>query len=438
MSPITALANYPISTEINTKGHMTIGGVDALELVEKFGSPLYVMDEQTLRHQCQMYVEALKKYPIQSEVIFASKSLSVLGVLQVIHQEGLGIDVVSGGELFTALKAGFSSSQIYFHGNNKTAAELSYALDSDIGYFIVDNISELELLDRLAKKKNVTAKILLRVTPGVEAHTHEYIQTGQLDSKFGIHADAVLNVVKLALTKKNIALEGLHVHIGSQILETKPYSLAAEIMMDLIAALQKKTGVEIKILNLGGGVGINYTQKDMAPEVAAFVDLLYKTLEYKARDHKIKIPKIILEPGRSIVATAGVTLYTVGVIKEIPHIRKYVAVDGGMADNPRPITYQAVYDAVVANKISEKKKEMVTIAGKYCESGDILIKDIVLQPIETGDVLAVLGTGAYNYSMSSHYNQSPRPAMVLVNAGVATEIIRRESFEDLILSPYSA
>jgi diaminopimelate decarboxylase len=272
----------------------------------------------------------------------------------------------------------------------------------------------------------------LRVTPGVEAHTHEYIQTGQLDSKFGIHADAVLNVVKLALTKKNISLEGLHVHIGSQILETKPYSLAAEIMMDLVAALQKKTGVEIKILNLGGGVGINYTQKDMAPEVAAFVDLLYKTLEYKARDHKIKIPKIILEPGRSIVATAGVTLYTVGVIKEIPHIRKYVAVDGGMADNPRPITYQAVYDAVVANKISEKKKEMVTIAGKYCESGDILIKDIVLQPIETGDVLAVLGTGAYNYSMSSHYNQSPRPAMVMVNAGVATEIIRRESFEDLI------
>jgi diaminopimelate decarboxylase len=305
MAPIAALTNYPISTEINTKGHMTIGGVDALELVEKFGSPLYVMDEQTLRHQCQMYVEALKKYPIQSEVIFASKSLSVLGVLQVIHQEGLGIDVVSGGELFTALKAGFSSSQIYFHGNNKTAAELSYALDSDIGYFIVDNISELELLDRLAKKKNVIAKILLRVTPGVEAHTHEYIQTGQLDSKFGIHADAVLNVVKLALTKKNISLEGLHVHIGSQILETKPYSLAAEIMMDLVAALQKKTGVEIKILNLGGGVGINYTQKDMAPEVAAFVDLLYKTLESRLDNVVFRMGIVATRPFARQVITHG-------------------------------------------------------------------------------------------------------------------------------------
>jgi len=429
---MTAFTNYPVTTEINTHGHMVVGGCDTIALAKEYGTPLYIFDEETLRSRCKQYIEAFQQTGLDFEVIYASKACSLLAVLQIIREEGLGIDIVSGGELYTALQAGFSGKQIYFHGNNKQKQEISEALDAEIGHFIVDNLDELENIDRLAKQKNVTANIMIRVTPGIEAHTHEYIQTGQLDSKFGIHADQIVNAVKLAQAKKNVNFVGLHIHIGSQILETKPFSLAAEIAMNLVKEIHQKTKATIKVLDLGGGLGINYLSKDKAPAIADYIKVLADSLKYVSKQIDIPIPKIMVEPGRSIVAPAGVTLYQVGTIKDLKNIRKYVAVDGGMADNPRPITYGAIYDAVVANKISDKRTEIVTIAGKYCESGDILVKDIQMQPIVQDDTIAFMATGAYNHAMSSNYNQALRPATVLVNNGQSKVICKRESYADLL------
>ncbi len=424
--------NLPLTTEINTKGHMNIGGCDTVALAKEYGTPLYVMDEETLRANCRQYMEALQEIYPDSEVIFASKSLSVLAILKIIREEGFGIDVVSGGELFLALQAGFDPVKIYFHGNNKSAQELTEALTAGVGTIVVDSEAELNLLDQLAGTAGKKQNILLRVTPGVEAHTHEFIKTGHLDSKFGVHADKVADLFPEIKKKKNLDLLGLHVHIGSQILESLPFSYSAEIVMDLVAQLKKKHGFETKILNLGGGLGISYMNRDVPPTIHEYIQKIVETLYYKAETLKIKLPRIILEPGRSIVGPAGVTLYIVGFIKDIKGIRKYVAVDGGMADNPRPITYQAQYDALIANKIEKKKSELVTVAGKFCESGDILIKDIQLQPVQTGDILAVLGTGAYNYAMASNYNQALKPAMVLVKDGQSRVIVKREKYDDLI------
>lgn len=424
--------NLPLTVEINTKGHMNIGGCDTVELAKEFGTPLYIMDETTLRENCRQYIEASQKYYPNSEVIYASKALSVLGILKIIREEGLGLDVVSGGELFLALRAGFDPQKIYFHGNNKSPQEITEALEAGVGTIILDSLEEAQLVDKLAAKANKTQNILLRVTPGVEAHTHEFIKTGQLDSKFGIHADKVAEILEEIKKKKHLNFNGLHVHIGSQILETIPFNHSLEIMLDLLAKLKEKHKIEVKVLDLGGGLGISYLSNDNPPEIADYFKKMIETLEYKTKTLKIKPPKIIVEPGRSIVGRAGITLYTVGMIKDVKGFRKYVCIDGGMADNPRPITYQARYDALVANKIEKKKSELVTIAGKFCESGDILIKDIQIQPVQPGDILAVPATGAYNYSMASNYNQALRPAMILVKKGKAKLIVEREKYTDLI------
>ncbi|MFY9175534.1 MAG: diaminopimelate decarboxylase [Peptococcia bacterium] len=422
------------SMAINQKGHLTIGACDTVELVKEFGSPLYVMDEQHIRDICRDYYQSfVAKYP-NTEVIYASKAFMNLAMARIIKQEGLGLDIVSGGELYTVLKAGFPAERLYFHGNNKSPEELELAVKSRVGRFVVDNIWELENLNKIAGQSGVKAQILLRVQPGIDAHTHEYIRTGQIDSKFGmaIATGQAMEIVKLALTCENIDVKGIHCHIGSQIFEIDSFRHAAEVMMSFMNDVRVETGTILSELNLGGGFGIYYSKGDAPAPIGQFADTIMKTVSEQATRFNLPRPKIIVEPGRSIVGTAGTTLYTVGSIKNIPGVRTYVAVDGGMSDNPRPALYQAKYEAMLANKGNSPAEELVSITGKCCESGDMLIWDIKLPKVESGDILAVSGTGAYNYSMSSNYNRLPRPAVVLVRDGQADIIVARETYHDLI------
>lgn len=424
--------NMPLNTEITVQGNLGIGGCDLVALGKEYGTPLWVIDEETLRDTCRRYVNSLHDVYPDSEVLFASKALSTIGTLKVISEEGLGVDVVSGGELYIALKAGVPVEKIFFHGNNKSKVELEEALAAGVGYVVVDSLYELELLNSIAAAAGKVQQILIRVTPGIEAHTHEFIKTGQFDSKFGTHLEHVTEFVEEIKKRKHVDLQGLHVHIGSQILEINPFSFAVEKMCDLLVKIKQKNNLELNILNVGGGLGICYMPKEVPAPIEQYTQLIGKELQYQVKKKNIKPPKLYIEPGRSIVGRSGVTLYTVGSLKTIKGIRTYVSVDGGMSDNPRPITYQAKYDAAIANKPSVRKTQMVTVAGKFCESGDILLKDILLPQIEPGDTLVVFGTGAYNYAMSSNYNQTPRPAMVMVSGGKAKVIVQRETYTDLI------
>jgi diaminopimelate decarboxylase len=418
---------------INEIGHLEIGGCDSVALASEFGTPLYVLDEADFRQNCREYHNSFTvKYGAQ--VIYACKSLLNLAVCRMVDEECLGLDVVSGGELFTALAAGFPPERIYFHGNNKSPAELSMALEVGLSRIMVDNMHELELLNRLALAAGKKAAVILRLTPGVEAHTHEYIKTGQIDSKFGlvIENGQALAGVKRALELGGIVLKGLHCHIGSQIFELNSYAHTVDIMMSFVNKVYEKTGVFMEELNLGGGLGVYYTDADQPRPIREYAEVVVHAVHTRALDFSLPVPKIIVEPGRSISGTAGSTLYTIGAIKEIPGIRKYIAVDGGMGDNPRPALYQSRYEACIANKAGEAPAELVSVAGKCCESGDMLIWDIRLPSASPGDILAVSCTGAYNYTMSMNYNRLPRPAMVLVGDGRAELINRRESYEDLI------
>ncbi len=420
--------------KINDQGHLTIGGCDTIELVKKFGSPLYVMDEEHIREICRDYYQSFTaRYP-NTEVIYASKAFTNAAMVTIIKQENLGLDVVSGGELFTALKAGFSPERIYFHGNNKSVDEIEYGIRSKVGRFVVDNLDELETVNKIADKLGARVKALLRIQPGIEAHTHEYIQTGQIDSKFGmaIATGQALEIVKKAFKSEAVDVKGIHCHIGSQIFEIDSFRHTVEVMMEFLKQIKDETGVSLSELDLGGGFGIYYKEGDQPAPVGLFAQIIMKTAQEKAQQYNMHVPKIIVEPGRSIVGTAGATLYTVGTIKHIPGIRTYVAVDGGMGDNPRPALYQAKYEAMIANKGHLEAEELVSITGKCCESGDMLIWDIELPKAESGDILAVSSTGAYNYSMSSNYNRLPKPAVVLVNDGYADLIVERETYNDLI------
>lgn len=419
--------------EVNSKGHLVIGGCDTVELAKQFGTPLYVMDELHMREICRDYHDSFGKYP-NTEVIYASKAFFNKGMAGIIAQEKLGLDVVSGGELYTAVQAGFPTDRIYFHGNNKSREEIEFGIKNKVKRFVVDNPDELALLNEAAGQNGVRAKILLRVQPGIEAHTHEYIKTGQIDSKFGmaIATGQALETVKKALNYENLDLKGLHCHIGSQIFEIDSFRHAAEVMMGFIRTIKDETGVNMMELDLGGGFGIYYKEGDTPAPISQFADVTMATVQEKAKQFGVHMPKIIVEPGRSIVGTAGTTLYTVGTIKHIPGIRTYVAVDGGMADNPRPALYQAKYEAMLANKAAGDEDEKVSITGKCCESGDMLIWDIKLPTVKSGDILAVSSTGAYNYSMSSNYNRLPKPAVVLVQNGQADLIVKRETYEDLV------
>ena len=421
--------------DINEKGHLTIGGCDTIELAKQYGTPLYVLDENKIRNTCRSYVESFKNYYDGNGMpLYASKALSCKEICRIINQENLGLDVVSGGEIYTALQADYPMEKVHFHGNNKTPDEIRFALDSKIGKFVVDNLYELNLLNDIASEKNVVANISFRIKPGVDAHTHDFIRTGQIDSKFGfaLETGEAFNAVKEAIKLDNIKLTELHCHIGSQIFDIDPFVAAAEIMIDFIAKIKNELGVVISELNLGGGFGIKYTDKDEPVPYENYMEKVSVAVKSKCKEYGIAIPYIYIEPGRSIVGEAGITLYTAGGKKEIPDIRTYVSIDGGMTDNIRYALYQSDYTVVNASKANKAPDEEVTIAGKCCESGDLIQENIKVANLEVGDIVAVLSTGAYNYSMSSNYNRIPRPAMVMVNNGESRLIIKRESYEDIV------
>lgn len=420
---------------VNEKGHLAVSGVDTVELAKEYGTPLYVMDEAMIRSACRRFKKSIDEfYGGAGLVCYASKAFSCKEIYRIVDSEGVGADVVSGGELYTAASVGFPMDKVCFHGNNKTDEELELAVEKKVGRIIVDNVYELERLDKLAEKKGVVANIMFRIKPGIDAHTHNFVKTGQIDSKFGfaLETGEAFEAVKKAVALKNVHLVGLHCHIGSQIFDIDPFVHAAEVMLEFIAKIKDELSFEVKELNLGGGFGIKYTNEDKPCAFEKYMECVSVKVKEICAEKGIKLPFILIEPGRSIVAPAGLTLYTVGGIKEIPNIRTYVSIDGGMGDNPRYALYKSEYDIEVANKAGEEKTETITLAGKCCESGDLIGENMPVQHVEVGDTIAVLATGAYNYSMSSNYNRLCKPAVVMVKDGKSRVIVKRETLEDLI------
>ncbi|CAH0345606.1 diaminopimelate decarboxylase [Bacillus sp. CECT 9360] len=422
------------TANVNGKGHLEIGGVDTMELASHFGTPLYVYDVKLIRERARGFKRTFEKLGVQAQVAYASKAFSSIAMVQVAKEEGLSLDVVSGGELYTAMQAGFPKERIHFHGNNKSVEELEMALDHEVGCIVVDNFSELALLEELCSSRRQRVSILLRVTPGIEAHTHDYILTGQEDSKFGF--DLINGQAEGALKQAQISewmdVLGLHCHIGSQIFETTGFILAARKIIGQLKNWHSSLGFQPKVLNLGGGFGIRYTKEDTPLPASVYVEEIVTEVKNQLGNSGLDMPEIWIEPGRSLVGDAGTTLYKVGSEKEVPDIRKYLAVDGGMSDNIRPALYDAKYEAVLANRPLEEPEETVSIAGKCCESGDMLIWDLPLPKADRDDILAVFCTGAYGYSMSNNYNRIPRPAVVFVENGEARLVIRRETYQDLV------
>ena len=411
-----------------------IGGVSTLDLVKKYQTPLYVFDEELIRNNCREYTKSFKVKENGNSVAYAGKAFLTKYMCKLIKEEGLYLDVVSGGELFTAYKAGFPLNKVYFHGNNKSRGEIELGVKLGVGRFVVDNLDEMKMLNEEAGKNNIKQDIYLRLTPGIEAHTHDYIKTGQIDSKFGFApvGETIMNAVKLALDCENLNLKGLHCHIGSQIFETEPYKDAVEIMMNFMKEIKDQTGHIIPELDLGGGFGIHYTDEDKPREPKEYCEVILNKVDEVCSRLNIERPILTIEPGRSIVGNAGITLYTIGAIKNIEGVRTYVSVDGGMTDNIRPALYGAKYEMAIANKIDEKANTRVAIAGKCCESGDIFIEDICIQKPEIGDILAVFSTGAYGFSMSSNYNKNPKAPVVFIKDGVVRLVSKRQSYEELL------
>jgi len=432
---VPKLSLFPLTTKTNNQGHISIGGCDVIDLATKFGTPLYLFDEFTLRHKCREFKTAFSTHYPHSLVIYASKAFLHPALALIIHQEGLGLDVVSGGELSLAHSVDFPAGKIYFHGNNKTPEELKLALSWNIGRIVVDNFYELELLNQLAKEKKTSQNILLRLTPGVDPHTHEYTTTGILDSKFGFPLAATAQAeeaVKQAMSTSNLNLLGFHFHLGSPIYETKPYELAVELVLHFASEMKQKLGFQLAEFSIGGGFAVQYTLDSKVLAVADYAQTITDRINSLISRLDLNFPQLIVEPGRAIVGQAGVALYKVGAIKEIPGVRKYICVDGGMSDNIRPALYQARYEALVANKALEAENDLATIAGKFCESGDILVKDANLASVSSGDIIAIPVCGAYSIPMWSNYNASLNPAIVMVNHGEARPIRRRQSYPDLM------
>ena len=420
---------------VNEKGHLTIGGLDTVDLAKEYGTPLYVMDEDLLRENCRSFKQSIDRYyGGKGLVCYASKVFCCKEMYRIMMSEDMGLDVVSAGELYTAASVGFPMEKVCFHGNNKTDEELLMALEKNVGMIVVDNIFELERLNRLSCERGAKANIMFRIKPGIDAHTHDFVRTGQIDSKFGfaLETGEALEAVKKAISLEHIELSGLHCHIGSQIFDIDPFVLAAEVMMNFIAQVRDELGYEIKELDLGGGFGIKYTDADSPVPYDNYMEKVSEKVKAVCAEKNLKLPFILIEPGRSIAGPAGITLYTVGGIKHIPNIRTYVSVDGGMGDNPRYALYKSKYDFVNAVRASEPKSETVTVAGKCCESGDLLGEGAPIQRTEEGDIIAVLATGAYNYSMSSNYNRIPKPPVVMVKDGTSRIIVKRETFDDIV------
>jgi len=428
---IPRLSLFPLTAAVNKKGHLVIGGSDCIELAEEFGTPLYVFDELSLRIKCAEFRAEFGQRYADTAVVYAGKAFINRALALILKDEGLGLDVVSDGELSIAHSVDFPLDRVYFHGNNKSAEEIRLALKGKVGRIVVDNFHELAMLGEIAKKQGCIPDILLRLSPGVDPHTHKHITTGAVDSKFGFPLSSGDEAVAQAVSAPNLNLVGLHFHLGSLIFGLEPYQEAIGLILNFAAAMKPKHGFELQELDVGGGFAIQYTLDSPAPPISAYAEAIASTLTSKCRELKLALPRLIVEPGRAIVGRAGVALYRVGVVKDIPGVRCYVSVDGGMADNIRPALYGARHEAVLANKVLAKAAEKVTIAGKFCESGDILVKDINLPPVSAGDILAVADCGAYCLPMASNYNASLKPAVVLVKEGKARLIRRRETFADL-------
>lgn len=425
------------SLSVGDNGNLAIGGVDVAEIAKEYGTPAYIMDENQIRSNCRVYNKAMEEYyGGNGIVLYASKALACKYIYRVMKEENMGIDVVSGGELYTALKSDFPPEKIYFHGNNKTDDELKMALESGVGRIVVDNVFELETLNKMAGEMGVAADIMFRIKPGIDAHTHSFIRTGQIDSKFGVALETgeAEEIIKTASEMPSVNVVGVHCHIGSQIFDLAPFELAAEKMMNFIGDMRDKYNISLRELNLGGGYGIKYTEQDTPIDYDKYIQAVSKVVRGISEKREIPLPYIVMEPGRSITAETGLTVYKVGAVKEIPDIRTYVSVDGGMGDNPRYILYESEYEAVRVHEPLAEKTLTATIAGKCCESGDILIKDAKLPEVKAGDLIAVLATGAYNYSMASNYNRIPRLPIVMVKDGETRLAVKRESYDDLIMN----
>jgi diaminopimelate decarboxylase len=422
---------FPPASAVNNSGHLTIGGCDTVELAAEFGTPLYVFDELSLRRRCAEFKQEFSRRYADTTVIYACKAFINKALAIIFNEEGLGLDVVSAGELSVAQSVGFPLDKVYFHGNNKSAEEIELALEWGIGCIVVDNFHELAMLNETAGERGDNPDILLRLSPGVEPHTHKYIITGSLDSKFGIPLVLGEEAVTTAMSMSALNLRGLHFHIGSQIADLEPYQQAVEVILGFAAEMKQKHGFELGELDIGGGFAIQYTLDSPAPPISAYAEAIALAVKNKCQELDLVLPRLVVEPGRSIAGQAGVALYTAGVVKDIPGVRRYVSVDGGMADNIRPALYGAKHEAVVANRMAEREADKVTIAGKFCESGDILIENIALPPVSAGDILAIADCGAYCLAQASNYNASLKSAVILVKEGKARLIRRRETLEDL-------
>jgi diaminopimelate decarboxylase len=424
--PIASSAVYPLGSRVNERGHLEVGGCDVVELAAEFGTPAYIYAEDDIRARADAYLEAFRAHTGDFEVLFASKSLPCTAAYRLCAELGLSVDVASGGELHMALRAGFAPERIYMHGNNKSEGELRMALDAGVGHLILDSFDEIDRLERMLGERGARQAVMIRVTPGIEAHTHHYVQTGQLDSKFGFGLEDgfAAEAIRRVLASERFELDGLHAHIGSQIFELEPFTKAIEAL----AALSGETGFEPRLLNVGGGLGIAYTAADEPPSIEDYVDVKVRGVQ-RVFD---PAPRILVEPGRSLVGAAGITVYTVGTVKEIPGVRTYVAVDGGMSDNLRPMLYGSRYEALIANRAAEAATTPATVAGMHCESGDVLVRDATLAAPAPGDLLVTPATGAYGYSMASNYNGVPRPPVVFCRDGDARLVVRRETYDDLL------
>jgi diaminopimelate decarboxylase len=425
---------FPVTAEVNDAQHLVLGGCDVVDLATEFGTPLYVLDEATMRGMCREFVEQFTSRYENTRVVYASKAYINPALARIIAEEGMGLDVVSGGELAVARAVDFPPEGIYFHGNNKGADELAMALDYGVGRIVVDSLHELATLNDLSRSWGVTQDIMLRVSPGVDPHTHAYTTTGILDSKFGfaIETGNAETAIRMALQSSNLKLVGLHFHLGSPIFELEPYSIAIDQVLTF-ASQFKGDGLELQEFSPGGGFAIGYVTAEPPPAIADYADAIVSTMKRRCADLGLGTPRLVIEPGRAIVGRAGVALYSVGAIKDIPTVRKYVSLDGGMGDNIRPALYDARYEAAPANRMSDESRETVTLVGKYCESGDILIRDISLPELVQGDIVAIPACGAYAPSMASNYNLNPRPPIVMVRAGSPRLIRRRETYQDLML-----
>ncbi len=420
---------------VNNEGHLTFAGQDVTLLAEKYGTPLYLMDEEKIRENCRIYTDAFSKYFGDNAMpLFASKAASFKRLYEIMAEEGMGTDVVSSGEIYTALTAGFNLENSYFHSNNKTDRDISFALENGVGHFVVDNIEELKVINETAGEMGKKQKVLLRITPGIDPHTFEAISTGKVDSKFGsaIETGQAEEITLQALAMENIVLEGFHCHIGSQIFETGPFYSAAEVMLDFIGEMKEKHGFVATQLNLGGGYGVRYTEKDPVFDIDGSIKQVAQYVKTKCAEMKIECPKILMEPGRSIVANAGMTLYTAGTVKKIPGFKAYVSIDGGMPDNPRYALYKADYTVINASKMNDEPNLECSVVGRCCESGDIIQENISLVEPARGDIIAVLTTGAYNYSMASNYNRIGKPPVVMIGKNGDYIAVRGETLDDIV------